>query len=247
MEGRNIALTLRFDGSAYHGWQIQPGLPTVCQTVTDALESLYGQKITLTGCGRTDAGVHAERYAANFRGPAHIPMERLPFALNAKLPRDIAALEARFVPDGFHATFSCVKKEYAYRLYRKPHRDPLLDGRALFWPYAVDLEAWRAAAAGFVGTHDFAAVRSQGTPVKSTVRTVYSFEVEREGPDRYAFRICANGFLYNMARAMAGTVLYRGLGKLRDVPELLAAADRRAAGPTAPPHGLYMTGVWYDS
>ncbi|MCL2084287.1 MAG: tRNA pseudouridine(38-40) synthase TruA [Oscillospiraceae bacterium] len=243
---RNIALTLRFDGSDYHGWQMQPALPTVCGAVAGALEPLCGHKVKLIGCGRTDAGVHAERYVANFRSETRIPDDRLPFALNAKLPPDICALEARTVPDGFHAAFSCVRKEYTYRLYNRPHRDPLLRRRALFWPYAAEYGLWREAAAGFVGTHDFAAVRSQGTPVKSTVRTVYYFEVEREGPDMYLFRVCANGFLYNMARAMVGTVLYGGLGKLGDVPSLLAGGNRSAAGPTVPAHGLYMTDIWYN-
>lgn len=242
---RNIAVTLRYDGTNYHGWQIQKNAVSVCETVQNALCKILEEKVTLTGCGRTDAGVHAERYTANFRTNSRIPAERLPFALNANLPDDIAALDAHDVDMDFHSTFSCTKKEYTYRLYHAPHRDPLLKNHALFYPQKPTLEVWQKAAAAFVGTHDFAAVRSQGTQVKSTVRTVYYFEVYEEYENHYAFRVAANGFLYNMVRAMVGTVLYAGLGKIDDPLEVLTSKNRTAAGPTVPPWGLYMTGVEY--
>jgi tRNA pseudouridine38-40 synthase len=242
---RNIAVVLRYDGTNYHGWQIQKNAVTVCQTVQNAIEKTVGHEVTLIGCGRTDAGVHAERYIANFRTDSRIPAERLSYALNTRLPDDIAAGYAYDVDFDFHATFSCVKKEYTYRLYHAPHRDPLLRNRALFWPQKPELEKWKNAAAAFMGTRDFAAVRSQGTPVKSTVRTVYSFDVYEESEKLYAFRAAANGFLYNMMRAMVGSVLYAGLGKIEDMDNVLASLNRTAAGPTVPPWGLYMTGVWY--
>ncbi|MCR4771834.1 MAG: tRNA pseudouridine(38-40) synthase TruA [Oscillospiraceae bacterium] len=243
----NTALRLAYDGAAYHGWQRQKSEATVQQTLENAVSRLYKREVTVIGCGRTDAGVHAERYCANFRAEGSIPPDRLPLALNALLPQDISVYAAAEVEEDFHAVFSCLRKEYTYRAYTSPVRDPFLNGRALFFPEKTDIDAMRLAAERFKGTHDFAAVRSVGTNVKTTVRTVYDFEISRSG-DMLSFRICANGFLYNMARAMVGTVLYVGLGKLRpeDIDGILDSRDRCLAGPTVPPHGLYMTGVWYE-
>ncbi|MBO4330864.1 MAG: tRNA pseudouridine(38-40) synthase TruA [Oscillospiraceae bacterium] len=242
----NIALRLAYDGTAYHGWQRQKNEVTVQQTLEKAVSRLYKRDISVTGCGRTDAGVHAERYCANFRAEGAVPLDRLPLALNALLPPDISVYAAAEVEEDFHAVFSCLRKEYTYRVYRSSARDPFLKGRALFFPEKTDLDAMRLAAERFKGTHDFAAVRSVGTNVKTTVRTVYDFDITGSG-DMLSFRVCANGFLYNMARAMVGTVLYAGLGKLRpeDIDAILSSGDRCLAGPTVPPHGLYMTGVWY--
>ncbi|GHV07272.1 tRNA pseudouridine synthase A [Clostridia bacterium] len=239
----NIALTLRYDGTNYHGWQTQKNLPTVCQTIAQAVERAVGHSVNLIGCGRTDAGVHAETYVANFRTDTQIPADRLPFAIHT--PPDITVLDGHAVPDDFHATFSCVRKEYTYRFYHAERHDPFLRNRSLFWSYPVSLDAWRSAAAEFAGTHDFKALRSEGTNVKTTVRTVYYCEVIEERENHFALKICANGFLYNMVRAITGTVLYKGLDKLNTVDEIFASRSRSAAGPTVPPHGLYMTGVWY--
>jgi tRNA pseudouridine38-40 synthase len=244
---RNIAVTLRYDGTGYHGWQIQKDLVSVGGTVQDTLCEICGHDVTLIGCGRTDAGVHAERYTANFRTSSTIPADKVPFALNGLLPDDIAALDARDVDMDFHATFSCVRKEYTYRLYHAPHRDPLLATRSLFYPQKPAFDVWRDAAKKFIGTHDFAAVRSSSkSTIKSTVRTVYGFDVYEEHENHFAFRIAANGFLYNMARAMVGTVLYVGQGKISDPLDVLKTCDRRVAGPTLPAHGLYMTGAEYS-
>ena len=244
---RNIALFLKYDGSAYHGWQVQKNARTVAQTLEEAAAAVVGHKVHLTGCGRTDAGVHARVYVANFRTGSAIPCERLPYALNTHLPGDIVVYDARQVHDGFNAIGSCVKKEYTYKIYNSHIRDPFYVNRAWFYPKHLDEEIMRQAAAQFVGTHDFAAVRSVGTDVKSTVRTVHHFEVERDG-DLIYLRICANGFLYNMARAMTGTVVYAAEGKLApgDIGKILEAGNRTAAGPTVPPGGLYMTQLWYN-
>ncbi|MDR0325050.1 MAG: tRNA pseudouridine(38-40) synthase TruA [Oscillospiraceae bacterium] len=240
----NTMLTLRFDGTHYHGWQPQKEFATVCGTVKAALEKTLGRTVTLHGCGRTDAGVHAEVYAANFRGECSIPHERLPFAINSRLPRDIAVLSAKPVPDDFHAINSCMRKQYTYRVYTSRMRDPLREGRALHWPRPLDIGRMRGAARDFTGTHDFACVRTMGTPVKSTVRTLYAFDIEETG-GLVEFTMRANGFLYNMARALAGTLLWVSEGKVADIPALIASGDRAAAGPVLPAHGLYMTGVWY--
>lgn len=201
----------------------------------------------MTGCGRTDAGVHARTYVANFRTDARIPCERLPYALNTHLPSDIVVTEAREVHENFNAIGSCVRKEYTYQIFNSRMRDPFYVNRAWFYPKRLDERIMQEAAAQFVGTHDFAAVRSMGTDVKSTVRTVYYFEVERRGPLIF-LRVCANGFLYNMARAMTGTVVYAAEGKIppQEIRRILSEGNRTAAGPTVPPGGLYLTRLWYD-
>jgi len=243
---RNIAVRLRFDGAGYHGWQLQKDKKTLCGTVADALREITGEEIRLCGCGRTDAGVHAQTYVANFHTACAIPAQRLPYALNAKLPGDIAALDACEVGPRFDATRSCVKKEYTYRMLLTPHRDPFLSGRVWHYPRSLDIGLMHAAAQAFVGRHDFAAMQSVGTVLKSTVREIYGFTVEQNG-DTAEFRVSADGFLYNMARAMVGTLVYVSEGKIRpgDIEKILCSRDRSLAGPTAPAAGLYMTGVWY--
>jgi len=244
---RNIALFLKYDGSAYHGWQVQKNARSVAQTLEEATAAVVGHKVHLTGCGRTDAGVHARVYVANFRTDSSIPCDRLPYALNTHLPDDIVVYDAKEVHDGFNAIGSCVRKEYTYQIYNSHIRDPFFVHRAWFYPKHLDEKIMQAAAAQFVGTHDFAAVRSVGTDVKSTVRTVHHFEVERQG-DLILLRVCANGFLYNMARAMTGTVVYAAEGKIapEEIGAILQSGNRTAAGPTVPPGGLYLTQLWYD-
>lgn len=244
---RNIALFLKYDGTAYHGWQIQKNARTVEETIELAAARVVGHPVHLTGCGRTDAGVHARVYVANFRTESHIPIDRLPYALNTHLPQDILIYDAREVHDGFNAIGSCVRKEYTYQIYNSRMRDPFYVNRAWFYPKHLDERIMRRAAEQFVGTHDFAAVRSVGTDVKSTVRTVHHFEVERQGELIFC-RICANGFLYNMARAMTGTVVYAAEGKIdpEEIGAILKSGNRTAAGPTVPPGGLFMTQLWYD-
>ncbi len=244
---RNLALQLTYLGTAYHGWQVQKNLPTVAQTMEKAAAMVVGHPVHMTGCGRTDAGVHAKVYVANFRTNSTIPAERLPYALNTHLPSDIVVTGAFEVPERFNAIGSCVRKEYTYQIYNSRLKDPFYVNRAWFYPRHLDESVMQAAASQFVGTHDFAAVRSVGTEVSSTVRTVYYYDVERRG-NILLLRVCANGFLYNMARAMTGTVVYAAEGKIQpqQIGRILAEGNRTAAGPTVPPGGLYMTRLWYD-
>ena len=244
---RNIALFLTYEGTGYHGWQMQKNLATVQQTLEKAISMVVSHPVHVTGCGRTDAGVHARCYVANFRTTSTIPSERLPYALNTHLPADIVVTKAFDVHENFYAIGSCAKKEYTYTIYNSRLKDPFYVNRAWFYPKHLDEKIMQEAAQQFVGTHDFAAVRSVGTDVKTTVRTVYYYDVERQG-DLIHLRVCANGFLYNMARAMAGTVVYAAEGKIRpdQIREILKSGNRTAAGPTVPPGGLYMTHLWYD-
>jgi len=236
-----------FDGSNYHGWQVQKSDTTIAGTIEAVLSRLCEHPVKLHGCGRTDAGVHAERYCANFKTSSSIPADRLPLALNSLLPADISVQNAMQVPDDFDANLSCKKKEYTYRIFNSRLRDPFYAGRAYFYPQKLDVESMKAAAKHFVGTKDFAAVRSLGTETKTTVRTVFWYEIEVK-ENLIELRACADGFLYNMARAMVGTLLYVSEGKIApdELPQLLAQKDRCLTGPTVPPGGLYLTRIWYD-
>ena len=244
---KNIALKLMYNGAAYHGWQVQKDLPTVAETLEKALSSVCGGRVKVTGCGRTDAGVHAERYVANFRTDSRIPCERLPLAVNTRLPEDIAVAAAFEVDEGFNAIGSCLKKEYTYKIYNSRIRNPFYVHRAYFYPKRLDEAVMDRAARAFEGTHDFRAVRSVGTETKTTVRTIYHCYVTRSG-DLLELKVCANGFLYNMVRAITGTVLYCAEGKLspEDIPGILDSGNRTLAGPTVPPGGLYLSRLWYE-
>lgn len=244
---KNIALRLRYDGSRYHGWQVQKNAITVAQTMEEALAKVCGERVKLTGCGRTDAGVHALRYCANFHSDCTVPVDRMPLAVNSRLPDDIAVVDAVEVPDDFNAIGSCVKKEYVYKILNSRIPDPFLADRVCFYPQRLDISLMQAAARAFEGTHDFKAVRSEGTQTKTTVRTVYWCRAEKDG-DLITVSVCANGFLYNMCRAMVGTMVYASYGKLipEEIPALLEKRDRRLTGPTMPPQGLYLNRVWYD-
>ena len=244
---RNIALKLKYDGSAYHGWQVQKTEATVAETLEKALAKTCGHIVKTVGCGRTDAGVHALRYCANFRTDCRIPTDRLPLAINSRLPMDIAVTDACEAGEDFNAIGSCVKKEYIYQILNSRIRDPFLEKRVCFYPSPLDIELMKRAARAFEGTHDFAAVRSLGTETKTTVRTIYWCRAEREG-DLITVAVCADGFLYNMVRAIVGTMVYASYGKLmpEDIPALLEKGDRRLTGPTMPPQGLYLNRIWYE-
>ncbi|MDR1065529.1 MAG: tRNA pseudouridine(38-40) synthase TruA, partial [Oscillospiraceae bacterium] len=219
---------------------------TVAGTLKAAVLRVCPDAEGLTGCSRTDAGVHALRYCASFKTASSVPIERLPRAINTYLPPDIAVSDAAAAPDSFNAISSCEKKEYEYKIQNSALRDPFLSGRAYFYPRELDIDKMRRAAEDFVGTRDFAAVRSVGTETKTTIRTVHLCEVEKSG-GIVTMRICADGFLYNMARAIAGTLIYVSEGKIAPdgVPRLLMSRERSLAGPTAPPEGLYLSKIWY--
>lgn len=246
----NIALVLSYDGTAYHGWQIQKNGITIQESLQIALKKLFGTYCYCSGVGRTDAGVHARKYVANFKvDRCTIPKERMPLAVNAYLPADIAVRAAVVVADDFDARFHCVKKEYTYDIYPQRIRDPFLERYAYRCNLALDVERMQQGAQHFVGKQDFAAVRAMGTPVKSTVRTIFHCDVTQLPNGCVRIAVCGDGFLYNMVRAIAGTLLYVGSGKFspEDVRRALDSLDREQAGPTLPPTGLFMNRLWYDA
>ena len=225
------ALVLSYLGSEYHGWQRQNNALTIQQLVEEAWEKTCGKAVYVSGCGRTDAGVHAKYYVCSIDHVSSFPLERLPLALNARLPEAVV-----------------VNKEYTYLIHNSRVRDPFSVSRAWAYPQKLNVAAMQRAARDFVGKQDFAAVKNEGTPVKSTVRTIFYCEVEERPGDIIAIRVCADGFLYNMVRAITGTLVYVGIGKIAPdgIPAILESRDRLAAGPTAPPVGLYMTALNYQ-
>ncbi len=252
-----LLIKIRYVGTAYCGYQVQPNAVSVQRRLNEAAYELFGYECDIVGCSRTDSGVHANEFCATVarRGCEHldtrIPCERIPLAFCAHLPKDISVFDARWVSEDFHARYDVKEKEYIYRIYNAPVHSPFEIDRAAHVPRRIDdagLARMNLAASRLVGTHDFAAYMAQGSTVASTVRTVTLAHMEREG-DVLIFRVAADGFLYNMVRILAGTLLDVGLGKLspEEIDRITAGRDRAAAGMTMPACGLYLNRVDYGT
>lgn len=243
---RNLLLTISFDGTAYHGWQVQDNAVTVQQTLQDALEHICSKRDNIVGCSRTDAGVHANMYCCNVRTESTIDCRKLVGALNAVLPKDIAALDCTEVDYDFHARYDCKSKEYIYKIWNSPNKNPFLYNYSLHYKYPLDAEFLDRQAKSFIGTHRFDSFCAAGSSVEDTERTVMNASVEREG-DTVVFRVEANGFLYNMVRIMVGTLIDISRGKIPadSIEGIINAKNRSAAGYTAPAHGLYLNKIHY--
>lgn len=250
-----ILLKISYLGTAYCGYQVQPNGVSVQQMLNKAAKEVFGTDCDIVGCSRTDSGVHANLFCATVSEAGKgtldtaIPIEKVPAALSAHLPEDISVFGAEWVPDAFHARYDVREKEYLYRVYNRAIRDPFEEGRSFHVPRRIgddDLDRMRRAAAYFVGTQDFSAYMALGSKVQSTIRTVTRSEVTRDG-DVILFRVAADGFLYNMVRIMAGTLLEVAQGKIDpdDIPAITASRDRTCAGMTAPACGLYLNSVKY--
>lgn len=240
-------LTIKYDGSNYCGWQVQPNAVSVQSTVQKALIELTGEHdLTVTGCSRTDSGVHANMFCLHFDSDTNIPDERVPFALNIKLPDDISAVDCKTVSDDFHARYSSKGKTYIYKIYNSKLPDPFKKKYYLQVDRHIDEVKLNKDCKAFLGTHDFKGFCSVGSSVIDTVRTVSDCRVERMGDD-VIISITANGFLYNMVRIVVGTLLDVSLGKIKseDLPDIIDSCDRDRAGATARPHGLYLDKVHY--
>lgn len=249
---RRLRLLLAYDGSGFHGWQMQPGLLTVQETLTGAIRSVTGESVVVHGAGRTDAGVHALGQVAHFDlQRSHIPAAALRPALNTRLPRSLRVLQAEPVPPGFHSRRDARAKIYRYRIYRCPVCPPFLRHFVCHHPYPLDEFAMALAASAFAGRHDFrsfAATPARGAEAPaSTVRSLFRSELRREG-DELVYEVEGEGFLHHMVRNLVGFLLDVGRGSRSAsiVGEVLAARSRAAAGPTAPPQGLYLVRVEYS-
>ncbi len=246
MPERNIKITLEYDGTEYFGWQRQPNCVTVQQRVEEAVEAVTQARAAVIASGRTDTGVHAEGQVAHFRTASAIPIEKFPPALNANLPADIAVLAAEEARPDFHARYDAKSKTYRYTILNQPIRSPLRARySARMWP-ALDVERMQEAARALVGRRDFAAFQSQADPERNSVRTVTRAEFVAR-PPLIEFWIEADGFLYNMVRAIVGTLALVGRGKLSpaDFEAIIRSRDRGQAGPTAPAQGLCLVRVQY--
>lgn len=247
MNMRNLLLEISYDGSRYHGWQIQKNAVTVQEAFQNAVEKLFGSRLDVKGCSRTDSGVHANSYCVSFKTDRDIKNENIVRALNTYLPKDIAVLSCVDVDDAFHARYSVSSKEYVYKLYNGKIRDPFLNNYAFHYRYPIDAEYLNSQAQAFVGTYDFSGFCSANSDVEDTVRTVKAFSVTRDG-DMIYFKVEADGFLYNMVRIMVGTLLFVSEGKIKDgeLQDIILSKDRRRAGKTAMPQGLYLNKVNYE-
>ncbi|MEO6708357.1 MAG: tRNA pseudouridine(38-40) synthase TruA [Planctomycetota bacterium] len=243
---RNVRALISYDGSKFYGWQRQEGFYSVQEGVEDALCALTGNRITVHGAGRTDSGVHALGQVAHFFIDTRLDDDRLRHALNFYLCEGATIRRLETAPDDFHARFSAIGKRYMYLVSTARFRPPFATKLAHWVPQTLDLAAMREASRPLIGRHDFGAFASAGSPRVSNVRTLRSlhFIARRE---RFAFVVEGDGFLYNMVRTIAGTLIQAGKHALSadDVARILASTDRRQAGPTAPPEGLYLVSVRY--
>ena len=243
---RCIRMTVQYDGTHYHGWQEQPGWATVQGTLADRLATILGERLAVEGAGRTDAGVHALGQVAAFLTGHAIAVGRLHAALNSRLPDDIAVPEMGEAPLGFRPSLDALGKHYRFRLYRGPVR-PVFEARYVWhWYRPIEVEPMRVAARLLVGRHDFRSFEARGSHREDTVREVTRLQVAEAGPE-VRFDVEGDGFLYRMVRNLVGTLVEVGRGHRPPewVAEVLAARDRRAAGPCAPPHGLCLMEVRY--
>ncbi|MCR5782284.1 MAG: tRNA pseudouridine(38-40) synthase TruA [Clostridia bacterium] len=243
---RNLRLELMFNGSAYHGWQRQANADTVQEHIEGALETIFGTHITVYGCSRTDSGVHARQFFCNFHADTAMDGGTVARAVDANTPEDIAVKGCVEMPEDFHSRYSCISKRYEYLIWNECYPQPFMPALVCRRERPLDADKMNEAAAAFVGTHDFAAFCSAGSDVQSTVRTVLSAGVEKDG-GLISFTVSADGFLYNMVRIMAGTLIYVGEGRIApsEVHGIVDSLDRSQAGFTAPAEGLYLDCVYY--
>lgn len=241
MSKKRVRLIVAYDGTNYHGWQVQKNGITIESELNRCLSELLQEPIEVIGASRTDAGVHALGNVAVFDTQARMPAEKISYALNQRLPEDIRIQRSEEVDADWHPRHCDSRKTYEYRIYRGEFAMPVKRLYSLFVYQKLDVEKMQEAARYFVGEHDFKSFCQVGAQVETTVRTIYDVNVYEEGTD-VVIRVTGNGFLYNMVRIMAGTLIEVGKGKRepREIQEMIVAKNREAAGPTAPAHGLML-------
>lgn len=239
-----VKMIVAYDGTNYKGWQVQPNGITIEEVLNKNLSNLLGEQIVVSGASRTDSGVHSLGNIAVFDTNTRMPADKIAFALNQRLPEDIVVQGSCEVEDGWHPRYQNSRKTYEYRILNRTFRMPTRRLDTYFYHYPLDVEKMKKAASYLEGEHDFKSFCAIGAQVKTTVRTIYACDVEKEG-DIITIRVTGNGFLYNMVRIIAGTLVQVGGGAIEPeaVKEILAKKDRSAAGPTAPAHGLTMMGI----
>ncbi|MCM1115597.1 MAG: tRNA pseudouridine(38-40) synthase TruA [Clostridium sp.] len=243
---RKLLITIKYDGTNYHGWQVQKNALSVQEVFQNAVEKVFLSRLDVRGCSRTDSGVHANMYCLTLDTDMDISDYGVIMALNSHLPKDIAVIDCNVVNADFHPRYSCKSKEYVYKLYNGRIRNPFAANYALHYNRNIDADYLNQEAQAFVGTYDYAGFCSANSDVEDTVRTVTAFKVWREG-DYVFFKVEADGFLYNMVRIMVGTLLFVSEGKIKsgELREVILSKDRKRAGKTAAPQGLYLNKVNY--
>lgn len=242
-----VKMIVAYDGTNYCGWQIQPNGVTIEQKLNEALSALLGEEIKVTGASRTDAGVHSLGNVCIFDTNTRMPAEKISYAVNQRLPEDIVVQDSCEVDEEFHPRFSKSRKTYEYRILNRRFRMPTRRLDTYFYHHPLDAERMQHATQYLVGEHDFKSFCSANAQSQTSVRTIYRCEVTRKD-DIITISVTGNGFLYNMVRIIAGTLIKVGCGEIEpeDIRDILAACDRSAAGPTAPAHGLTMIGLEYE-
>lgn len=244
---QNLKLVLEYDGTRYHGWQRQQNALTVQEVLEKTLNTIMKEDTKVTGCSRTDAGVHAKGFVCNFFTYTKIPVDRVPYALNSVLPDDIVVLFCQRVSEDFHARYHARGKKYRYRIINRTFPSAFDKHYACHFRYDLDVDKMKDAAKYLVGKHDFKAFMATGSIVKDTVRTIFDISIT-QNKQEILIDVTGDGFLYNMVRIIAGTLLYVGMSKIPvcDMADIVLCGDRKKAGITAPPQGLYLMEVKYD-
>lgn len=242
----NIKLTLEYDGTNYYGWQKQKGMKTVQGEIEDALLLVTKETCEVTGSSRTDAGVHAKGFVANFKTNSNVPPERFREALNVKLPNDIVVIKSEKVEEDFHARYCAKGKTYEYYILNDQVPSALMRNQVYHYKYDLDIEEMKKGARQFIGTHDFAAFKTQGSSVKGTIRTIFDVKVEKI-EKIIKISVTGDGFLYNMVRIIVGTLINVARGKTdaTSILEIINKKDRSLAGDCVPPYGLFLKEVYY--
>lgn len=245
---RNIKIKIEYDGKDFNGWQKQPNKLNIQGEIERAIKDITGEDVELIASGRTDAGVHSLGQVANFKTNSNIPTEKFPIAINTKLKRSIRVLEAIEVDDRFHSRYNCKRKTYRYIINNSLNGTAIYRNLEYNFPEKLNVKKMNEAAQQFIGEHDFSAFKASGTSAKSSVRIIYEAKVYKKD-ERIIIEITGNGFLYNMVRIIAGTLIEVGLGKIspEDIINIINSKDRKKAGKTLPPNGLYLLNVEYEN
>ena len=244
---RNIKLTIEYDGKDFNGWQKQPNKLNIQGTIEQAIKNITGEDVELNASGRTDAGVHALGQVANFKTNSEIPIEKFAIAINSKLKKSIVIKKAEEVDERFHSRLNCKRKTYRYIINNSPEGTAIYRYLETHIPQKLDVKKMEQALKYFEGEHDFKAFKASGTSSKSSVRTIYKTQIYKK-EDRIIIELTGNGFLYNMVRIIAGTLVDVGLGKIepQQIENIIKEKKRENAGKTLPPNGLYLVSVEYQ-
>ena len=244
---RNIKLTIEYDGKDFNGWQKQPNKLNIQGTIEQAIKRITGEDIELNASGRTDTGVHALGQVANFKTNSNIPIEKIAIAINTNLKKSIRVISAEEVEEKFHSRLKCKKKTYRYIINNSEFASAIYRNYETHIPLKLNIQKMSEAIKYFEGEHDFKAFRASGTSSKSSVRTIYKAQIIQKENNRIWLELTGNGFLYNMVRIIAGTIVDVGMGKISpdDIKEIINSKDRNKAGKTLPPQGLYLVNVEY--